>query len=144
MLGWCSPANHLGLSSRGPGFKSLTEHFCRENIRERLLFSRGDLNYASRSTRTACGRPSRSRVQIPIPVFYREQTRHHLAYICGDEGENMSDRTDRLLAVIVVLLAVLVVAQTTVSPRNQLLGSIGILFAGGAIVYALAEIAGSF
>ena len=26
-LGWCSPANHVGLSSRRPGFESLTEHF---------------------------------------------------------------------------------------------------------------------
>ena len=25
MLGWCSPANHLGLSSRGHGFESRTE-----------------------------------------------------------------------------------------------------------------------
>lgn len=30
MLGWCSPANHLGLSSRGQGFKSPTEHFLNE------------------------------------------------------------------------------------------------------------------
>lgn len=33
----------------------------------------------------------------------------------------MSDRTDRLLAVLVSLMAVLVIAQTTVVTRNQLL-----------------------
>jgi hypothetical protein len=52
----------------------------------------------------------------------------------------MSDRTDRLLAVLVILLALLVVAQTTVVPRNQLLGTIGLLFGVSAIVYALFEL----
>ena len=52
----------------------------------------------------------------------------------------MSHRTDRLLAVLVILLALLVVAQTTVVPRNQLLGTIGLLFGVLAIVYALVEL----
>lgn len=52
----------------------------------------------------------------------------------------MSDRTDRLLAVLVMLIALLVVAQTTVAPRNQLLGTIGLLFGAGAILYAIGEL----
>ena len=40
----------------------------------------------------------------------------------------MSDRTNRLLAVLVILMAMLVVAQTTVVPRNRLLSTIGIFF----------------
>jgi hypothetical protein len=52
----------------------------------------------------------------------------------------MSDRTDRLLAVLVILMAVFVVSQTTVVPRNQLLGTIGVLSGGLAIVYALVEL----
>lgn len=52
----------------------------------------------------------------------------------------MSDRTDRLLAFHVILMALLVVSQTTVVPRNQLLGSIGILFGAIAIIYALVEL----
>lgn len=51
----------------------------------------------------------------------------------------MSDRTDRLLALHVVLMALLVVSQTTVVPRNQILGSIGVLFGAVAVVYSLAE-----
>ena len=56
----------------------------------------------------------------------------------------MSDRTDRLLAVLVALLALLVVSQTTVVPRNQLLGTIGLLFGAAAIVYALVEMAKTY
>lgn len=52
----------------------------------------------------------------------------------------MTDRTDRLLALIVILLAVLVVSQTTVVPRNQLLGSIGLLVGALTIVVAVAEL----
>lgn len=52
----------------------------------------------------------------------------------------MSDRTDRLLAVLVILLSLLVVSQTTVAPRNQLLGTIGVLFGFSAILYALFEL----
>lgn len=52
----------------------------------------------------------------------------------------MSDRTDRLLAVLVMLIALLVVSPTTVAPRNQLLGTIGVLFGALAIVYALIEL----
>jgi uncharacterized membrane protein HdeD (DUF308 family) len=52
----------------------------------------------------------------------------------------MSDRTDQLLAVLVILMAVLVVAQTTVAPRNQLLGAIGLLSGIGAIIYAFVEL----
>jgi succinate-acetate transporter protein len=52
----------------------------------------------------------------------------------------MSDRTDRLLAVLVILIALLVVSQTTVVPRNQLLGTIGVFVGAFAIVYALAEL----
>lgn len=52
----------------------------------------------------------------------------------------MSDRTDRLLALHVILMALLVVSQTTVVPRNQILGSIGVLFGAIAIVFALAEL----
>lgn len=52
----------------------------------------------------------------------------------------MSDRTDRLLALHVVLMALLVVSQTTVVPRNQLLGTIGILFGAVATVFALLEL----
>ena len=53
---------------------------------------------------------------------------------------HMSDRTDRLLAVLVMLIALLVVSQTTAVPRNQLLGTIGLLFGVIAIVFALIEL----
>ncbi len=56
----------------------------------------------------------------------------------------MSDRTDRLLAVLVILMALLVVSQTTVVPRNQLLGTIGLLVGIVAIVYALTELVQAF
>lgn len=56
----------------------------------------------------------------------------------------MSDRTDRLLAVLVMLMALLVVSQTTTVPRNQLLGSIGVLFGSLAVVYALVELVKAF
>jgi hypothetical protein len=56
----------------------------------------------------------------------------------------MSDRTDRLLAVLVMLIALLVVSQTTVVPRNQLLSLIGLLFGAIAIVYALIELVMAF
>jgi hypothetical protein len=56
----------------------------------------------------------------------------------------MSDRTDRLLAVLVMLMALLVVSQTTTAPRNQLLGTIGLLFGAFAIVYALTELVKAF
>ena len=52
----------------------------------------------------------------------------------------MSDRTDRLLALHVVLLSILVVSQTTVAPRNQLLGTIGFAAGAIAIIYAVAEL----
>ena len=52
----------------------------------------------------------------------------------------MSDRTDRLLALLVVLLSILVVSQTTVAPRNQLLGTIGFAAGAIAIIYAVAEL----
>ncbi len=51
----------------------------------------------------------------------------------------MSDRTDRLLALHVILLALLTVSQTTVVPRNQLLGAIGVAFGAIAVVFALVE-----
>lgn len=51
----------------------------------------------------------------------------------------MSDRTDRLLALHVILMALFVVSRTTVVPRNQLLGSIGIVLGTLAIIYALVE-----
>lgn len=51
----------------------------------------------------------------------------------------MSQRIERLLALHVVLLALLVVSQTTVSPRNQLLGTLGLLTASVAAVYAVRE-----
>ena len=53
----------------------------------------------------------------------------------------MSDRTDRLLALHVVLLALLVVAQATVVPRNQLLGTVGLLVSTLVASCALAEFA---
>ena len=56
----------------------------------------------------------------------------------------MSARTDRLLAVLVMLMGLLVVSQTTVVPRNQLLGSIGLLFGVIAIIYALTELVKAF
>lgn len=52
----------------------------------------------------------------------------------------MSDRNDRLLALHVILMALLVVSQTTVVPRNQFLGSIGLLVGAVASMYALAEL----
>lgn len=61
-----------------------------------------------------------------------------MPYDCG--VNHMSDRTDRLLALHVILMALLVVSQTTVVPRNQILGSIGVLFGAVVIVYALAEL----
>ena len=56
----------------------------------------------------------------------------------------MSDRTERLLTVLVILMALLVVAQTTVVPRNQFLSTIGITFGTIAIVYGLAEFLKTF
>lgn len=52
----------------------------------------------------------------------------------------MSNRTDRLLAVLVMLMALLVVSQTTVAPRNQLLGTVGVLSGALAIVFAAVEL----
>lgn len=52
---------------------------------------------------------------------------------------SMSDRTDRLLALHVILLALLTVSQTTVVPRNQLLGTIGLIIGSIAIIFALVE-----
>jgi hypothetical protein len=52
----------------------------------------------------------------------------------------MSDRTDRLLAVLVILMALLVISQTTVVPRNQLLGTIGLIVGGLSIGYAVSQI----
>lgn len=56
----------------------------------------------------------------------------------------MSDRTDRLLALHVILMALFVVSQTTVVPRNQLLGSIGIVLGTLAIISALVELKNAF
>ena len=53
----------------------------------------------------------------------------------------MSDRTDRLLAVLVILLSLLVISQTTVVPRNQLLGTIDLVVSGVSIGYATFQIA---
>lgn len=59
-------------------------------------------------------------------------------------GGRMTDRTDRLLSVLVVLVALLLVAQATVVPRNRLLSRIGIIVAAIAIVYSLIQIADTF
>ncbi|WP_423745670.1 hypothetical protein V5735_06845 (plasmid) [Haladaptatus sp. SPP-AMP-3] len=56
----------------------------------------------------------------------------------------MNDRTDRLLATLVVLVALLLVSQVTVVPRNRLFGTISIGVAVVAILYALIEIADMF
>ncbi|SDD95055.1 hypothetical protein [Natrinema hispanicum] len=56
----------------------------------------------------------------------------------------MSDRTNRLLAVLVILIALLVVAQTTVVPRNRLLSTIGIFSGSLAVVYAVIELLMTF
>lgn len=56
----------------------------------------------------------------------------------------MSDRTDRLLALHVILLALLTVSQTTVVPRNQLLGTISIAIGAIAIIFALVEFKQAF
>ncbi|MBP1987630.1 hypothetical protein [Halolamina salifodinae] len=56
----------------------------------------------------------------------------------------MTDRIERLLAVLVILIALLVVAQTTVVPRNRLLSTIGIFFGSLAVVYALMELLMTF
>ncbi|MFC7069894.1 hypothetical protein [Halobaculum lipolyticum] len=53
---------------------------------------------------------------------------------------DVSDRTDRLLALHVVLLALLTISQTTTVPRNQLLGTIGLLVGALAAAYAVAEL----
>ncbi|MFC7097382.1 hypothetical protein [Halobaculum marinum] len=52
----------------------------------------------------------------------------------------MSDRTDRLLALHVVVLALLTISQTTTVPRNQLLGTIGLLVGTLAAVSAVVEL----
>lgn len=59
-------------------------------------------------------------------------------------GGCMSARTDRLLSVLVVLVALLVVSQVTVVPRNPLLSTIGIFIAGGAVIYALIQLEDTF
>ncbi len=51
----------------------------------------------------------------------------------------MSSRTDRLLALHVILLALLTVSQTTSVPRNELLGTISIVIGAIAIIFALVE-----
>jgi len=72
------------------------------------------------------------------------QTVNRTIHIKEVEWGRMSDRTDRLLAVLVILLALLVVSQTTVVPRNQLLDSIGLVSGVLAIVFALAELVTAF
>ncbi len=52
----------------------------------------------------------------------------------------VSDRTDRLLALHVVVLALLTISQTTTVPRNQLLGTIGLLVGTLAAVSAVVEL----
>ena len=56
-------------------------------------------------------------------------------------SEHMTDRTDRLLAILVLLVALLLVSQVTVVPRNELLGAISMGVAVVAILYALGRIA---
>ena len=68
------------------------------------------------------------------------QRKNRSIHINEVKCRHMSDRTDRLLAILVILLAVLVVAQTTVVPRNRTLSTIGLLTGVIAIVYALTEL----
>ncbi|WP_231184162.1 hypothetical protein [Haladaptatus sp. DYF46] len=56
----------------------------------------------------------------------------------------MTDRTDRLLAILVLLVALLLVSQVTVVPRNELLGAISMGVAVVAILYAFGQIADTF
>ena len=56
----------------------------------------------------------------------------------------MSPRTDRLLSIHVVLLALLVVSQTTTVPRNPLLGAIGLVCGSLAVVFGFAELLDSY
>ncbi len=49
-------------------------------------------------------------------------------------------RTDRLLSVLVILVSLLLIAQTTTVPRNQLLGTIGLITGGLSIGYAASQI----
>jgi hypothetical protein len=56
----------------------------------------------------------------------------------------MTDRIERLLAALVILMALLVVAQTTVVPRNRLLSTIGIVFGTVAVVYGFTEFLKTF
>jgi len=53
----------------------------------------------------------------------------------------MTERTDRLLAILVLLVALLLVSQVTVVPRNELFGAISMGVAVVAILYALGQIA---
>lgn len=53
----------------------------------------------------------------------------------------MTDRTDRLLATLVLLLALLLISRVTVVPRNELFGAIAMGVAVVTILYALTEIA---
>ncbi len=52
----------------------------------------------------------------------------------------MTERTDRLLSVLVILVALLLIAQTTSVPRNELLGTIGLVTGGLSIGYAASQI----
>ena len=52
----------------------------------------------------------------------------------------MAERTDKPLRVIVILLALLEISQTTVLPRNRLLGTIGLLVGSSAIFHAILQI----
>ncbi|WP_435155917.1 hypothetical protein [Haladaptatus sp. DFWS20] len=52
----------------------------------------------------------------------------------------MTVRTDRLLSVLVILVSLLLIAQTTTVPRNQLLGTIGLITGGLSIGYAASQI----
>lgn len=53
----------------------------------------------------------------------------------------MAERIDQPLWVLVILVALLVISQTTVVPRNQPLGTIGLLVGGLSIGYAVSQIA---
>ena len=52
----------------------------------------------------------------------------------------MAERTDRLLSVLVLLVALLLVSQVTVVPRNRLLSAVGIGLAAVSTAYALVQI----
>ena len=52
----------------------------------------------------------------------------------------MTERTDRLLAVLIILVALLLITQATVVPRNRLFAALALPVAAVTIGYAVVQL----